>query len=222
MNILIVIILVALCLVTVNSFTNQEMWTNYMNKPDYRIIEVPNFLTNDECNMIIEMSTNNLEDSYIYEGETDSLNHDTRKSKQCWLRDDDPFINTISDRIKSLTNSHNKYIEDMQVVNYQPGGFFVPHYDACEPREDNKSHCDRMNVGGPRYLTVLIYLNDDFEGGETIFPNINKSVKPEKGKAVIFENVDENGVIIEQAKHGGQPVTKGQKWIANKWIHLNS
>ena len=73
---------------------------------------------------------------------------------------------------------------------------------------------------GPRYLTFLIYLNDNFEGGETIFPNINKKIKPEKGKAVIFKNIDENENIIKQSLHGGEPVRSGQKWIINKWIHL--
>lgn len=73
---------------------------------------------------------------------------------------------------------------------------------------------------GPRYLTVLFYLNDNFDGGETIFPKINKLVKPEKGKAVIFQNVNNNGVIITQALHGGKPVKNGEKWIANKWIRL--
>ena len=73
---------------------------------------------------------------------------------------------------------------------------------------------------GPRLLTVLFYLNDDFEGGETIFPKINKVVKPQKGKAVIFRNVDNDGVIISQAVHGGEPVKNGEKWIANKWIRI--
>ena len=77
-----------------------------------------------------------------------------------------------------------------------------------------------MNNKGPRYLTVLFYLNDNFEGGETIFPKINKLVKPKKGKAIIFQNVDNNGVIITQALHGGEPVKNGEKWIANKWIKL--
>jgi prolyl 4-hydroxylase len=75
---------------------------------------------------------------------------------------------------------------------------------------------------GPRYYTLLIYLNDDFEGGETVFPKINKFVKPKKGKAVLFQSVDHRGVIIDEAFHGGNPVSAGQKWIANKWIRLYS
>ena len=107
----------------------------------------------------------------------------------------------------------------MQVVNYQKGGFFKPHYDACEGA---KEFCHRMNGNiGPRYLTVLFYLNDNFDGGETVFPKINKTIKPKKGKAIIFKNVDDNGVVINQSLHGGEPILSGEKWIANKWIHIN-
>jgi prolyl 4-hydroxylase len=100
-------------------------------------------------------------------------------------------------------------------VQYSEGGLFLPHYDACD------HHCERMDgKDGPRILTVLIYLNDNFEGGETSFPEIGKQVKPEKGKAVVFSNVDKYGRIIKQSLHGGQPVVSGKKWIANKWIRM--
>ena len=58
---------------------------------------------------------------------------------------------------------------------------------------------------GARFAT---YLNN-LEGGETIFPKINKLVKPEKGKFVIFQNVDNNGDIITHYLHGGEPVKNG-------------
>ena len=48
-----------------------------------------------------------------------------------------------------------------------------------------------------------------------------QTLKPKKGKAVIFKNVDINGNIINQSLHGGEPVRSGQKWIINKWVHLN-
>ncbi|NBO99445.1 MAG: 2OG-Fe(II) oxygenase [Proteobacteria bacterium] len=206
------------CLLTwgrnTESFRND---TIYLDMPDYDVIEINNFLTHEECDEIIELSGDKLLPSTVYDHQKNVYNVETRKSQQCWLKDDIPEVKRISDRIKNTTNTHTKYIEDLQVVNYSPSGFFNPHYDACEGDE---SYCKRLNKNGPRYLTVLIYLNDDFTGGETVFPAINKSVKPEKGKAVIFQNVDGNGVIIEQAVHAGEPVKSGQKWIANKWIHL--
>ena len=217
--ILIIFILIYRCACKYG-YNNLELFSNntlYVDKDDYDIIEIQNFLTNEECDKIIELSKGNMFSSKVYSQNGDLYDNKSRISQQCWLNDNDSFIKDITDKVKSYTNTHNNYFEELQVVNYQPGGFFTPHYDACV---GNKSNCERMNKEGPRYLTVLFYLNDNFEGGETIFPKINKLVKPEKGKAVIFQNVDNNGVIITQALHGGEPVKNGEKWIANKWIKL--
>jgi prolyl 4-hydroxylase len=198
---------------------DESLENKYVDKNDYDIIEIPNFLTNEECDKIIELSKGNMFSSKVYSQNEDLYDNKIRISQQTWLNDNDSFIKDLSNKIKSYTNTNNNYLEELQVVNYKPGGFYKPHYDACV---GNKTTCERMNKEGPRYLTVLIYLNDNFEGGETIFPKINKSVKPEKGKAVIFQNVDDNGAIINQALHGGEPVKNGEKWIANKWIHLKN
>ena len=199
----------------------------HIDEFDYDIEEIPNFLTEEECDKIIEISKNKLVPSLVYTGNKDLYITENRKSQQCWLdedattfkiKDDKIFIKKLSDKIKDYTNTHNKYHEQLQVVNYGSGGFFIPHYDACD---GDSEYCERMNGNnGPRYLTFMVYLNDDFEGGETIFPVINKLVKPAKGKAVLFRNVNDNGNIINQSFHGGEPVKSGEKWIINKWIHI--
>lgn len=215
-----IILLIILAILVYNYTYNKEMFVDgvkYTDMPNYDIKEIPNFLTHEECNKIIELSNGKLFPSKVYSQNEDLLSNDSRISQQCWLTDDNPLIKDISERVKQFTNTIGTQ-EQLQVVNYPKGGFFSPHYDACE---GNEGYCSRMNGSdGPRLLTVLIYLNDNFEGGETVFPKINKSVKPEKGKAVIFRNVDENGVIITQALHGGEPIKSGEKWIANKWIRI--
>lgn len=190
----------------------------YTDMPDYNFIEFPNFLSPKECDDIIVKAQPNLFVSKVYSDTDDVFAENTRQSKQCWLDDSDPLVKNLTYRIKDVTNSHHKNAEHLQVVKYQTGGFFTPHYDACD---GDSSFCKRMNGNlGPRLWTLLIYLNDDYTGGETLFPHIDKSVKPEKGKAVLFKNVDDNGAIIRQSFHGGNPVLSGEKWIANKWIRL--
>ena len=185
---------------------------------DYDILELPNFLSHEECDQIIHMSENKLFPSKIYSENDDVFETNTRKSEQCWLDDSNPLINNLSTRVKNVTNCHHNPSEHLQVVKYGQGGFYTPHFDACD---GDSAFCKRMDGElGPRLWTFLIYLNDDYTGGETVFPKINKSVKPQKGKAVLFKNVDDNGSVISQSFHGGNPVTSGQKWIANKWIRL--
>ena len=191
---------------------------NYINIENYDIQEISNFLTDEECNKIIELTNNKLTPSRIYSDKNDVYLTDSRISNQTWLDDSHPIIKQISDRVRQYTNIVHNHQEPLQVVNYPVGGFFRPHYDACE---GSKEFCKRMDGKyGPRLFTVLFYLNDNFTGGETVFPKINKIVSPEKGKAVIFKNVDNNGIIIKQALHGGEPITSGEKWIANKWIRI--
>ena len=186
---------------------------------DYNNIkEFPNFLSNEECDKIIDMSKDKLFISKIYSKDEDTLASNFRNSLQHWLTDDDIFIKNISDRIRKITNAKTNYTEPLQIVKYPENGYYNHHYDACT---QTKEICARMNLGhGPRYMTFIIYLNDDFEGGETDFPNKNIKIKPLKGKGVLFYNTDINGNILNESLHAGLPVTKGIKWITNKWIHL--
>ncbi len=189
----------------------------FRDRGGYTVREIPNFLTAEECDEIINMSLDKLEDSKVY-GDTDHIQENHRVSKQCWLGNEmSDVVEKFSKQSERATSSQGKYQEMLQVVRYEQGGFFNSHYDQTPGDEE---FCKRMNGPyGPRKYTVLVYLNDDYDGGETFFPNINKEVKPEKGKAVIFENVDSNNVIIKESLHGGRPVTSGTKWICNKWIH---
>lgn len=184
---------------------------------NYYIQEIPNFLTLEECNQILQISTNKLIDSKVYSPSADLVDEKVRISKQTWLNDNNhPLILDLSKRIAKITGTRLTDQEELQVVNYHPGGFYKPHYDACNRKVEN---CTRLNgTRGPRYITFIIYLNNDFEGGETYFPNINKSIVPEMGKAAIFYNVNLNGDVLVNSLHEGRDVKKGVKWIANKWI----
>lgn len=82
------------------------------------------------------------------------------------------------------------------IVRYSPGGFYVTHADAGE---------DLMN----RYFTVLCYLNEDFDGGQTSFPSLGWRITPKKGMAVIFPST---------YLHRAEPVMTGQKYILISWL----
>lgn len=190
---------------------------NYSYKYPY---EVPNFLNSDECNIIISQCQNKFIKSEVYKGAINEYDK-SRESLQCWLDNNDPLIASISDRVAKLTNSNIEQQEILQVVKYNQNGYFNDHYDACGR---NTEFCKKMTEnykGKDRLYTVIIYLNDDYEGGETVFPNINKIIKPEKGKAVIFKNINNNGSIITDSLHRGNPIINGTKYICNKWIHAS-
>jgi prolyl 4-hydroxylase len=221
-GIILLLLIVILLLFFLNylGFLQKKRYVPYVRDGPYHIHEIPNFLSKSECIKIQELSQDKLEKSRVYTSNSDNVDKNVRISEQCWLKNhDDNVLDIISKRVANITGTHLKSQEEFQVVKYEPGGFYKPHYDACNKETDD---CARLNKGlGPRYITVIMYLNDDFEGGETHFPNIKTSIKPEMGKAAIFYNVDDEGEILPKSLHGGTDVRNGNKWIANKWIRLS-
>jgi len=72
-----------------------------------------------------------------------------------------------------------------------------------------------------RALTILFYLNDVEEGGETFFPRVNITVSPKKGSLALFASVSDDDVhsCNQDSLHSGLPVKKGVKYAANFWVH---
>lgn len=173
-------------------------------------------LTKEECDMLINYSKNKLFDSHVVGGKNSSI----RNSKQTWISKDDEIIDNILNRICKIVNLSRDKAEDLQIVNYKPGTYYKHHHDAC--CEDNTDCKEFLKRGGQRQLTVLIYLNSDYEGGYTDFPNLNKQFKLEPGDAVVFYPLATGTNICHpKALHAGMPVTKGEKWIANLWFRVS-
>ena len=109
--------------------------------------------------------------------------------------------------------------EAIHVVNYKIGGEYKEHHDFFHATsEDFNSHVSR---GGQRSYSLLFYLNDDFDGGETKFVKDNLIIKPKQGKLLMWTNLNENGSLDYDSKHAGLPVLSGEKWIAIVWVRQN-
>lgn len=65
---------------------------------------------------------------------------------------------------------------------------------------------------------MLVYLNEDYEGGETFFPRFDLKVRGRRGDALLFRNTLDDGRPDERTAHAGLPVTRGVKLIASRWI----
>lgn len=77
-------------------------------------------------------------------------------------------------------------------------------------------------------MTVLIYLRGAEEGGETYFSQIDKKLTAKTGDAIMFFNLKpgcdgtNKDCVDKLTAHAGMPPTKGEKWVATKWIHERS
>jgi prolyl 4-hydroxylase len=176
---------------------------------------INNIITEDEAKYIIYNASSKFDESTIL-GQV--VDHDIRKSKTAWLhKNDDTVILTIMLRIANIVNLPLENAESLQVVRYEPNGYYKEHHDSCC---DNTEICnDFIKRGGQRIKTVLIYLNDDFEEGSTYFPLLGKKYKPPKYSAIIFNPLAKNSNKCHPyALHAGLPVKSGVKYIANLWF----
>ena len=119
---------------------------------------------------------------------------------------EDPVIRALNQRIAALSATRIGQGEALTVLRYRPGQQFRLHSDILP------------QVRNQRVATVLVYLNDDFTGGETSFPDHGLVIRPRVGDAIIFDNVDAAGHALATARHAGEPVRSGVKWLATRWI----
>ena len=181
--------------------------------------EILNFLSNEECDEIISMiESNNQRSSVVTGGGNDRSDiTDHRTSSTSNLNTNNKTIQKIHKRISEELNIPIEKGESIQGQLYEEGQYFKPHNDFFNgPAYD--MHC---LSSGNRTHTLMVYLNDDFDGGETNFPNLKQSVKPVKGKA-IWWNYLKDGKTLKEYLHEGTPVTKGKKYIITSWWRENT
>jgi len=94
---------------------------------------------------------------------------------------------------------------------FSDSGYHLLKYEEGECYD---AHCDQLGgreTGPPKYLTVMMYPNDDYEGGEVYFPRHDISVKPTAGDVFVFPS----GLAFP---HGCKPVTKGTRYCVVSWL----
>jgi prolyl 4-hydroxylase len=170
------------------------------------IVVLENVLSDEECETLIDMSKNKVKRSKI--GVSREIN-DIRTSSGTFLEENE-IATIIERRIASIMNVPVEHGEGLHILNYKPGQEYKAHYDFFA---ENSSAAKNNRIS-----TLVMYLNDVEEGGETFFPKLNLSVSPKKGTAVYFEYFYQDTSLNELTLHGGAPVTKGEKWVATQWV----
>jgi hypothetical protein len=105
-------------------------------------------------------------------------------------------------------------------MQYAVGQEFRPHHDFLDPNQPGTAA--DLARRGQRVATFLIFLNDDFEGGETAFPKAGISHRGRTGDALFFANITPDGAPDPLTLHAGKPPTSGEKWIFSQWIRDRS
>ncbi|XP_061352237.1 probable prolyl 4-hydroxylase 10 [Gastrolobium bilobum] len=212
----------------------EEKWVELVSW-EPRAFVYHNFLTKEECEYLINIAKPSMHKSTVVDSETGkSKDSRVRTSSGTFLaRGRDKIVRNIEKRIADFTFIPVEHGEGLQVLHYEVGQKYEPHYDYFMDEFNTKN-------GGQRIATVLMYLTDVEEGGETVFPaakgNFSSvpwwnelsdcgkkglSIKPKRGDALLFWSMKPDATLDPSSLHGGCPVIKGNKWSSTKWIRVN-
>ncbi|GAB2300418.1 Probable prolyl 4-hydroxylase 3 [Dionaea muscipula] len=210
-----------------------EQWVEVLSW-EPRAFIYHNFLSKEECDYLIKLAKPKMVKSTVVDSKTGkSKDSRVRTSSGTFLkRGMDKVVKDIEKRIADFTFIPVEHGEGLQVLRYEEGQKYEPHYDYFVDEFNTKN-------GGQRVATILMYLSDVEEGGETVFPSANTnfssvpwwnelsecgkkglSVKPKMGDALLFWSMRPDGSLDPSSLHGGCPVIRGNKWSCTKWLHV--
>jgi len=178
------------------------------------IQSVSGFASATECAWLREAATPQLERALLY---TNPPRPDPGRSNRFAvfrLANIDAIVEMIRTRLANAIQAPLPCLELSQVLHYGVGEQFSMHCDYLDPHTVG----DEIRRNGQRAVTVLIYLNDDFEGGETSFPHLAINHRAKAGDALAFANVDPAGNPDPRTQHAGLPPSRGEKWVFSQWV----
>ena len=175
---------------------------------------VPHFASAAECRWLISSAAPRLDRAVVYNNPTGVDPGRTNQFAPFNFANSDLIVEMIRQRIANQIGAPPNCLEMAQVLHYGVGQEFVLHCDFLDP----KSLGEEIERNGQRVATVLIYLNESYEGGETSFPRLGVSHRGKTGDVLVFGNVDGAGNPDPRSQHAGQPPTSGEKWVFSQWV----
>lgn len=177
------------------------------------------FLPAPVCRRLIHLSRGRLKPALVYDA-VNKRNYQsierTNSIAEFNLVENDLVHFLIQERMSAACTIPMVQMEGTAILNYQPGQEISDHYDFIDP--DLPNYRQEITENGQRIITFLIYLNDDYVGGETVFPKLNISHKGQIGEGLFFVNALADGSSDLRALHTGTPPLNGEKWIVSQFI----
>jgi len=177
--------------------------------PDVRLF--PELFTPAECGYLVELVEPMLKPSVVIDPRTGKeIAHPVRTSSAAGFpfTEENPAIHALNRRLAAASGTDVRAGEPLQVLRYATGEQYHEHSDALPGVAPSQQ----------RILTFLVYLDEDYEGGETEFPRVGLKVRGRPGDGLLFRNASSDGQPDPRAIHAGLPVTRGAKHVASRWI----
>ena len=184
--------------------------------PHIRILR--GFLPAPACGWLISLAQGRVAPARIY-GQSAGGEVAAGRSNSAFeigLLNADVVVHAVRARIASALEVDVRQLENTQVLHYAPGQQFAPHVDYLAG-----DHPDVL-ARGQRAATLLVYLNDAYEGGETAFPRLDLAFRGAPGDALAFDNVEPGGIGDPRTLHAGTAPLSGEKWLLSQWVRTRA
>ena len=190
--------------------------------PPYGVFVVENYIDRDKAEQLLTIARNCEEERLkVISAESSPENiilveDERRVSNRIILGSHQSTINRlIREAYLELTERFIgeplAWFETPQILHYSPGGFYIKHADS--ENMDPETGCWHKAID--RDLSLLIYLNDDYVGGELFFEKFNYTLKPKAGMAVMFPSDN-------RYMHEAQTLFEGERYAIVSWAAVKS
>lgn len=179
----------------------------------------PGFASAAVCRWLIGRSRNRLQRAQVYDAITKAVYANSTRTNSAVsfnLVDTDLVTVLVQARMAACISLPFNQFEAATVLHYAIGQQIKEHYDFVDPNVPD--HDAQIRAAGQRVITFLVYLNDDYGGGETQFPKLQLSHKGTTGEGIFFVNALPDGRADVRTLHAGRPPVSGEKWIVSQFI----
>lgn len=186
-----------------------------------RIFEVAGFLGHEMCDWLTGRALGHLVRAQVYAPTTGAQDGAIRTNTELHIGtfDSDLILMLLQHRIAAVTGLPVAGMEACSILHYSPGEEFKPHHDFFDTSTAENARI--IAAEGQRVLTFLVYLNDDYTGGETEFPYLRQRFRGGKGDALYFWNITPDFLPDRRTLHAGLAPASGEKWLFSQWIRAH-
>jgi prolyl 4-hydroxylase len=203
--------------IDLTSWSTRHPGNDLSVEPKVRALDA--FITPAVCDWLIARARSRLTRARVY----DPVNREdvigqtrTNSVANFGLADVELLEVLLQAKISRACGVPMNHMEAPAVLNYEAGEEAANHYDFVNPALPD--YAGEIARNGQRVVTFLVYLNDDYEGGETGFPTLGFSHKGRRGQGLYFVNALSDLQPDLRMLHAGRPLTRGAKWLVSQFI----
>ena len=185
-----------------------------------RVSVFPGFLRPELCEFIISLAPGKLEPARVYDpvAREDIIAAHRNNTIANFAEESIELAQVLlQSRMSAACGIPARHMEAPSVLHYDPGEQIADHYDFVDPRS-TPDYAGEIARNGQRIITFIVYLNDEYEGGETSFPKLGFSHRGSKGEGIYFVNAQADLSPEMRMLHAGCPITRGEKWIVTQFV----